>query len=70
MGNQVRYIDLGLVPKEVYTGVWEYQNVVDVLRGKGEPMTDGREGLKSLELLIGAYQSTRLEKPVYLPLDY
>lgn len=30
MENQIRYIDLGLVSKELYTGIWEYQNVVNV----------------------------------------
>ncbi|MBM4231875.1 MAG: Gfo/Idh/MocA family oxidoreductase, partial [Gammaproteobacteria bacterium] len=29
-----------------------YKNVIDVFRGSAEPETDGREGLKSLELLI------------------
>lgn len=47
-----------------------YKNVVDVLRGKSEPETDGREGLKSLELLIAAYLSARDGKTVSLPLDY
>ena len=30
MENQIRYIDLGLVSKGTYTGIWEYQNVVNV----------------------------------------
>lgn len=47
-----------------------YKNVVDVLRGEAEPETDGREGLKSLELLIGMYQSARDGKRVSLPLQY
>lgn len=47
-----------------------YQNVVDVFRGRAEPATDGREGLKSLELLIGAYISARDGKTVSLPLEY
>jgi len=46
-----------------------YQNVVDVLRGKAEPMTDGREGLRSLELLIAAYRSAKSGDRVALPLD-
>ena len=36
-----------------------YQNAIEVLRGKVEPETDGREGLKSLEILIAAYLSVR-----------
>ncbi len=47
-----------------------YKNVVDVLRGEAEPETDGREGLKSLEVLIAAYLSARDGKMVSLPLEY
>lgn len=47
-----------------------YRNVIDVMRGEAEPETDGREGLKSLELLIAAYLSARDGKTVSLPLQY
>jgi len=47
-----------------------YKNIIDVLRGKAEPETDGREGLKSLEILIAAYLSARDGKTVSLPLEY
>jgi UDP-N-acetyl-2-amino-2-deoxyglucuronate dehydrogenase len=47
-----------------------YQNVIDTLRGEAEPETDGREGLKSLELLIAAYLSARDGKTVALPLAF
>jgi UDP-N-acetyl-2-amino-2-deoxyglucuronate dehydrogenase len=47
-----------------------YKNVVDVLRGRAEPETDGREGLRSLEVLIATYMSARDGKRVSLPLDY
>lgn len=47
-----------------------YDNVINVLRGEAEPETDGREGLKSLEVLIAAYLSARDGKRVALPLDY
>ncbi len=47
-----------------------YKNVIDVLRGEAEPETDGREGLKSLEVLIAAYLSARDGKTVSLPLEY
>jgi len=46
-----------------------YQNVVDVLRGRAEPETDGRSGLKSLELLVAAYRAARDGSTVALPLD-
>jgi UDP-N-acetyl-2-amino-2-deoxyglucuronate dehydrogenase len=47
-----------------------YDNVLKVLRGEAEPETDGREGLKSLEVLIAAYRSARDGRRVALPLDY
>lgn len=47
-----------------------YKNVIDVLRGEAEPETDGREGLRSLEMLIATYLSARDGKRVSLPLDY
>jgi len=40
------------------------------MRGKEKPETDGREGLKSLELLIGAYLSARDGTTTSLPLEY
>lgn len=46
-----------------------YTNVCDVLLGRAEPETDGREGLKSLELLVAAYLSARDGRAVSLPLD-
>jgi UDP-N-acetyl-2-amino-2-deoxyglucuronate dehydrogenase len=47
-----------------------YDNVLRVLRGEAEPETDGREGLKSLEVLIAAYKSARDGTRVALPLEY
>ena len=47
-----------------------YENVVNVLRGIAEPETDGREGLRSLELLIASYLSARDGRRVALPLEY
>jgi UDP-N-acetyl-2-amino-2-deoxyglucuronate dehydrogenase len=47
-----------------------YDNVIGVLRGEAEPVTDGRDGLKSLEVLIASYLSARDGKRVCLPLDY
>jgi UDP-N-acetyl-2-amino-2-deoxyglucuronate dehydrogenase len=44
--------------------------VIKVLRGECEPDTDGREGLRSLEVLIAAYLSARDGRRVPLPLDY
>jgi UDP-N-acetyl-2-amino-2-deoxyglucuronate dehydrogenase len=47
-----------------------YDNVLRVLRGEAEPETDGREGLRSLEILIAAYLSARDGRRVCLPLDH
>jgi UDP-N-acetyl-2-amino-2-deoxyglucuronate dehydrogenase len=47
-----------------------YKNVIDVLQGNAEPETDGREGLKSLEILIAAYLSAKDSCTVSLPLEY
>ncbi|WP_426053803.1 Gfo/Idh/MocA family protein [Janthinobacterium sp. PSPC2-1] len=47
-----------------------YQNVIQTLRGTANAETDGREGLKSLELLIAMYLSSRDGKRVALPLEY
>ena len=47
-----------------------YDNVIATLRGEAVSETDGREGLKSLELLIAMYMSARDGKRVSLPLVY
>jgi UDP-N-acetyl-2-amino-2-deoxyglucuronate dehydrogenase len=47
-----------------------YDNVIKALRGEAEPETDGREGLRSLELLIASYLSARDGRRVALPLEY
>ena len=47
-----------------------YDNVIKTLRGEASPETDGREGLKSLEVLIATYLSARDGKRVALPLEY
>ena len=47
-----------------------YKNVIDTLNGTAMAETDGREGLRSLELLIASYLSARDGKKVSLPLEY
>jgi UDP-N-acetyl-2-amino-2-deoxyglucuronate dehydrogenase len=47
-----------------------YDNVIRTELGECEPETDGREGLKSLELLIAMYLSARDGKRINLPLEY
>lgn len=47
-----------------------YDNVIRTLRGEAQPETDGREGLRSLEVLIAAYTSARDGRKVSLPLEY
>jgi UDP-N-acetyl-2-amino-2-deoxyglucuronate dehydrogenase len=45
-----------------------YDNVLAVLQGDAAPGTDGREGRKSLELILGIYESARTGREVTLPL--
>ena len=45
-----------------------YRNVVPVLRGQAKPDTDGRAGRKSLELILGIYESAKTGRDVPLPL--
>jgi UDP-N-acetyl-2-amino-2-deoxyglucuronate dehydrogenase len=45
-----------------------YRNVLAVLRGQAKPGTDGREGRKSLELILGIYESAKTGREVPLPL--
>ena len=47
-----------------------YEGVIRSLREALPPEIDGREGLKSLELLIAMYLSARDGKRVNLPLEY
>ncbi len=47
-----------------------YKNIIDVMRGRSVPQTDGRDGLKSLELIIAAYISARDGVKISLPLQY
>jgi UDP-N-acetyl-2-amino-2-deoxyglucuronate dehydrogenase len=46
-----------------------YRNVIDVMRGRSAAETDGRAGLKSLELLIAIYRSARDRRSIGLPLE-
>jgi UDP-N-acetyl-2-amino-2-deoxyglucuronate dehydrogenase len=45
-----------------------YRNVLAVLRGEAPPETDGRAGRKSLELILGIYESARTGRDVPIPL--
>ena len=45
-----------------------YRNVLAVLRGDAKPDTDGRAGRKSLELILGIYESAKTGCDVPLPL--
>jgi UDP-N-acetyl-2-amino-2-deoxyglucuronate dehydrogenase len=47
-----------------------YDNVISTLRGEAVAETDGREGLRSLEILIASYLSARDGRRVALPLQY
>jgi UDP-N-acetyl-2-amino-2-deoxyglucuronate dehydrogenase len=45
-----------------------YRNVVAVLRGRAKAETDGRAGRKSLELILGIYESAKTGRDVPIPL--
>jgi UDP-N-acetyl-2-amino-2-deoxyglucuronate dehydrogenase len=45
-----------------------YLNVIDTLDGKAVPSTDGREGRKSLEIIVAIYQAAKNGTKVALPL--
>ena len=46
-----------------------YKNMIRTLQGISEPCCNGEEGLKSLELIIGAYKSHYEKKIVNFPLS-
>lgn len=46
-----------------------YANVIETLRGQARAQVDGREGLKSLEVLVAAHRSARDGVRVQLPLE-
>jgi UDP-N-acetyl-2-amino-2-deoxyglucuronate dehydrogenase len=45
-----------------------YENVVAVLKGQAQADTDGRAGRKSLELILGIYESAKTGREVPIPL--
>ncbi|HTR77618.1 MAG TPA: Gfo/Idh/MocA family oxidoreductase [Gemmatimonadaceae bacterium] len=45
-----------------------YRNVLAVLRGEAKADTDGRAGRKSLELILGIYESAKTGREVPIPL--
>jgi UDP-N-acetyl-2-amino-2-deoxyglucuronate dehydrogenase len=45
-----------------------YRNLLPVLRGEAKPDTDGRAGRKSLELILGIYESAKTGHDVPIPL--
>jgi UDP-N-acetyl-2-amino-2-deoxyglucuronate dehydrogenase len=45
-----------------------YRNVLAVLRGQAKAETDGRAGRKSLELILGIYESAKTGRDVPIPL--
>ena len=45
-----------------------YKNMIDTIRGLENPICDGEDGLKSLELLEGSYTSAKTDQTVKFPL--
>ena len=60
------------IPESIYGAGHEayYENVIKVLNEGVVAETDGREGLRSLEILIATYLSARDGKRVSLPLNF
>jgi len=44
-----------------------YENMLKAIRGDCQPICNGEEGLKSLQLLIAAYKSAKLDQDIHLP---
>jgi len=61
--NQATTQDVSYAGHKIY-----YQNVAKTLHGEAPPDVDGRAGLRTLEILIAAYQSARDNNTVSLPL--
>ncbi len=80
--EQWEFVDKEPVDNEVMTASYQpdsvygnghlpyYKNAIRALRGEERPETDGREGLRSLELIIATYIAARDAKRISLPLDY
>lgn len=45
-----------------------YENVLRVMQGRAAPDTDGRAGRKSLELILGIYESAKTGREVPIPM--
>ena len=59
------------LPKNVYGYGHSpyYKNMINSLNGKEKTICDGREGLKSLELIIASYLSSKYKKTIKIPFD-
>ena len=70
--DDAKWQEASYQPSSIYGHghVLYYDNVIKALRGEAPAETDGREGLRSLELLIAIYQSARDGRQVGLPLEY
>ena len=47
-----------------------YKNMIKTIKGEPKLVCKGIDGLKSLEILIAAYRSSRDGSTIYLPLEY
>ena len=66
--NQVKQASYETTSVYGYGHPLYYDNVINVMNNKEKPDTDGEEGLKSLEVLIAAYESAKHSNIVRLPL--
>jgi UDP-N-acetyl-2-amino-2-deoxyglucuronate dehydrogenase len=70
--DDAKWQEASYQPSSIYGQghVLYYDNVIKALRGEEPAQTDGREGLRSLELLVAIYESARDGRRVGLPLQY
>ncbi|GGJ03510.1 oxidoreductase [Alicyclobacillus cellulosilyticus] len=65
--------DPGVMPPELaarFDGTHrvQFQDMVDAIREGRDPLVDGEEGRKPLEIILAIYESARMGRPVRLPL--
>ena len=47
----------------------QFQDLLDAVKKNGTASVDGREGRRSVEIILGIYKAAETGKPVYLPLE-
>lgn len=68
--REIEALKLAPNPQSIYGAGHRpyYENVASALRGDAAPGTDGRDGRRSLELILGIYESAKTGQETPLPL--